>query len=221
MTGRVVGGPSTSGGGAGGGGGVAGGGGDGSKKRRRESKAPHDQSEAVFKDDGDERPSRKRDMLGEVLEFLHKNEDGGGRTREMDLQALVSQQSTMITSLTSLLQQEVLLKNALRLADDDDDMQELEDELQDANTSRKRLRGQLRDLEEHIRKETNLVAQERNEVVEQEEQEQNRRRARAAKAARVLSLSSCASPAGEVEGSGGGRGSGGEHAVDEDDDDSV
>jgi len=141
MTGRVVGGPSTSGGGAGGGGGVAGGGGDGSKKRRRESKAPHDQSEAVFKDDGDERPSRKRDMLGEVLEFLHKNEDGGGRTREMDLQALVSQQSTMITSLTSLLQQEVLLKNALRLADDDDDMQELEDELQDANTSRKRLRA--------------------------------------------------------------------------------
>ena len=78
-------------------------------------------------------------MLGEVLELLHKNEDGGGRTREMDLQALVTQQGTMITSLTSLLQQEVLLKNALRLADDDDDMQELEDELQDANTSRKEL----------------------------------------------------------------------------------
>ena len=138
----------------------------------------------------------------------------------MDLQALVSQQSTMTNTITSLLQQGVLLRNALRLADDDEEIQDLENELQDANTSRKELRAQLRDLEDDIRKETNLVAQERNEVAEQEEQQQVKRRARAAKAARVLSMRStspsCASPCGEAEASGGDRGSGGEVSVDED-----
>jgi hypothetical protein len=120
---------------------------------------------------------------------MHKNEAGGGRTRAMDLQALVSQQSTMTNTITSLLQQVQLLKNSLRLADDSDEVQELENELQDVNTSRKELRAQLRDLDEDIRKETIVVARERNEVVEQEEQEQMKRRARDAKAARVLRLS--------------------------------
>jgi hypothetical protein len=62
MTGRVVGLPSTSGGGAGGGGG------DGGTKRRREKQAPHDQSDATFKDDDDARVSRKRDIMGEVFD---------------------------------------------------------------------------------------------------------------------------------------------------------
>jgi len=177
MTGRVVGGPSTSGGGAGGGGGVGGGGGDGGKKRCREKQASHDQSEAVFKDDGDERASRKRDIVGEVMELLHKNEAGGGRTRAMDLQALVSQQSTMTNTITSLLQHVQLLKNSLRQAEDSDEVQELEDKLQDVNQSRKAMRVQLRDLDEGILKETIVVARERNEVVEQEDQEQMKRRA--------------------------------------------
>ncbi len=106
---RVVGLPSTSGGGAGG---------EGPKKRRREKQAPHDQSDAIFKDDDEERVSRKRDIMGEVLELLKKNEEGGGRTREMGLQALVSQQSTMTNTITSLLQQARLLKEELRQAED-------------------------------------------------------------------------------------------------------
>ena len=150
MTGRVVGGPSTSGGGAGGGGGVGGGGGDCGKRRRREKQAPHDQSDAVFKDDGDERASRKWDIVGEVMELLHKNEAGGGRTRAMDLQALVSQQSTMTHTITSLLQQVQLLKNSLLQAEDSDEERELEDELQDVNQSLQAMRVQMRDLDEDI-----------------------------------------------------------------------
>ena len=131
MTGRVVGLPSTSGGGAGG---------EGGKKRRREKQAPHDQSDAIFKDDDEERVSRKRDIMGEVLELLKKNEEGGGRTRAMGLQALVSQQTSMTNTITSLLQQALLLKEELRQAEDSDEVQELEDEIQDVIQSRRVMR---------------------------------------------------------------------------------
>jgi hypothetical protein len=203
MTGRVVGLPSTSGGGAGGGGGVGGGGGDGGKKRRREKQVPHDQSDAIFKDDGEERVSRKQDIMGEVLELLKKNEEAGGRTRAMGLQALVSQQSTMTNTITSLLQQARLLKEELRQADDPAEVQDLEDEIQDVIQSRRAMWQRLMDLDEEISKETNVVARERNLVVERAEQEQMSRRARDANAARVLQLNS---PSPSCSGGGEGQG---------------
>jgi hypothetical protein len=98
---------------------------------------PHDQSDAIFKADGEERVSRKRDIMGEVLELLKKNEEGGGRTRAMGLQALVSQQTSMTNTITSLLQQALLLKEELRQAEDSDEVQELEDEIQDVIQSRR------------------------------------------------------------------------------------
>ena len=156
MSGRVVGLPSTSGGAAGGGGGE--GGGDGGKKRRREKQVPYDQSDAVFRDDGEERVSRKQDVMGEVLELLRKNEEGGDRR---GLQALVSEQTAMTNTITSLLQQSRLLKEELRQVEDSDEVQDLEDEIQDVIQSRKAMRKRLRDLDEEIRKESNVVARER------------------------------------------------------------
>jgi hypothetical protein len=195
MTGHVVALPSTSRGGAGG---------EGPKKRRREKQAPHDQSDAIFKDDDEERVSRKRDIMGEVLELLKKNEEGGGRTREMGLQALVSQQSTMTNTITSLLQQARLLKEELRQAEDSDEVQDLEDEITGVIQSRREMRQQLLDLDMEIRKETNVVARERMVVVEREHQEQMSRRARDANAARVLQLNS---PSPSCSGVGEGQGS--------------
>jgi hypothetical protein len=38
--------------------------------------------------------------MGEVFELLKRNEEGGGRTRAMGLQALVSQQGVMTNTIT-------------------------------------------------------------------------------------------------------------------------
>jgi predicted nucleic acid-binding Zn-ribbon protein len=116
--------------------------------------------------------------MGEVLELLKKNEEGGGSTREMGLQALVSQQSTMTNTITSLLQQARLLKEELRQAEDSDEVQDLEDEITGVIQSRREMRQQLLDLDMEIRKETVVVARERKVVVEREHQEQMSRRAR-------------------------------------------
>ncbi len=198
MTGHVVALPSTSRGGAGG---------EGPKKRRREKQAPHDQSDAIFNDE--ERVSRKRDIMGEVLELLKKNEEGGGRTREMGLQALVSQQSTMTNTITSLLQQARLLKEELQQVEDSDEVQDLEDEITGVIQSRREMRQQLLDLDMEIRKETNVVARERMVVVEREHQEQMSRRTHDANAARVLQLNSVSpSSSGVGEGQGSREGDG-------------
>jgi len=91
--------------------GGAGGGGYGGKNRRKEKKLPHDQSDTTFKDDTDGRVnSRKQDMLGDVLELLRNSEEGGGRTRETSLQALVIQQNTMENTSVSLMNQTRMLK---------------------------------------------------------------------------------------------------------------
>ena len=66
-------------------------------ERRREKQVPYDQSDAVFRDDGEERVSRKQDVMGEVLELLRKNEEGGDRR---GLQALVSEQTAIFLKLS-------------------------------------------------------------------------------------------------------------------------